>query len=516
MQPGHGSSEVEWCARERERLRVIQKRLELQKESILLEKEMIEADKLNLKKNVKLATKSKTLELQNELETLRAKVRSYKEKEKIWEHREKEQAASVTAARIAADDLSAKLNLEVLELESQLKNSKREQVVLEKNHEVEKEKWEKGMIDFIKHEAALRDNAKNSQSDEEMRLGRIVENLEAETIGLREENQDLKRSLSDFESRQKRNEAVETAALEKANEKLNVLREQWKQEKEVLEMQFLDQNRQIDDWKLSLPRNQVELKQTMMENKQLMKELKEARKKEDFLRKELEEVRGQEQSARQELAEVQSQDKFDSDSGLGKHLTTLKTEQRHDVQRFNSIDAQTVDMQTVDMQSVISERDQSSNSGPAATAASVSTVAIFFTLPHDLSEASRRQMKFVIEWEWSRFGLYTGWLDLDGNPNGSGTLRMANGDVYIGDWKHGRRAGAGACAHVNGDFYYGSWLNDEYHGRGVFVTSTNQIYSGDWKNGARHGFGIETWLNGARYVGNYYEDTRDTNNSRGV
>lgn len=513
MQPGHGSSEVEWCARERERLRVIQKRLELQKESIVLEKEMIEADKLNLKKNVKLATKSKTLELQNELETLRAKVRSYQEKEKLWEHRNKEQVARVTAAGSAADDLSAKSNLEVLELESQLRDMKREKMVLEKNHEAEKEMWEKRMIDFKKDEAALRDTSKNSQSDEEMRLGRIVENLEAETIGLRKANQDL---LSDFEFSQKRNESVRTAALEIANEKFNVLREEWKQEKKVLEMQLLDQNRQIDDWKLSLPRNQVELNETMMENKQLMKALKESRRKEEFLRNELEEVRGQEQSARQELAEVQGQDKFDSDSGLGQHLTTLKTEQRHDVQRFNSIDALTVDMQTVDMQSVISERDQSSNSGSAATTASVSRVAIFFTLPNDLSEASRRQMKFVIEWDWNSFGYYTGWLDLDGNPNGSGTLRVANGDIYIGDWIHGRRAGTGACAHANGDFYYGSWFNDEYHGRGVFVSRANQIYSGDWKNGARHGFGIETWLNGARYVGNYYEDTRDTNNSRGV
>jgi hypothetical protein len=49
------------------------------------------------------------------------------------------------------------------------------------------------------------------------------------------------------------------------------------------------------------------------------------------------------------------------------------------------------------------------------------------------------QKKHVIEWEWNSgqklAGVYTGWMDLEGNPDGHGTLRIEDGSVFDGEWR---------------------------------------------------------------------------------
>merc|ERR1711934_568620 len=43
------------------------------------------------------------------------------------------------------------------------------------------------------------------------------------------------------------------------------------------------------------------------------------------------------------------------------------------------------------------------------------------------------------------------------------------GDVYVGEWKAGRREGKGEYTYASGDKYEGNFKNNEPHGRGKFV-----------------------------------------------
>ena len=48
----------------------------------------------------------------------------------------------------------------------------------------------------------------------------------------------------------------------------------------------------------------------------------------------------------------------------------------------------------------------------------------------------------------------------------TGTLRYANGDIYEGSFKEGKRHGQGALTFTDGDDYTGAWFDDMQQGRG--------------------------------------------------
>jgi hypothetical protein len=494
------------CVRERERLRVVQKRLDLQKERVFLEQEMVEAEKINFKKTVKLASKSKNigtgrgtrtmiadtrgteqnrtqyLELQDEIGKLRNRLKTYQKKEKNWERREKEKAVNLTA-RIAVVDSSEEQNLTILDLEKKLREVKREHTISKKKCALEKDKWENGILELVKNEstrsiAASSDTVDCSPPDE-------VKRLDLLNKGLREENECSKRL---FQSLLKiisvdgmENEPEGKDILDKAAEKMNDLREEWRREKEILEVQLRDQSRQIDDWKLLLPRNKALLEQTISKNKQLIKELEDARSR--------------------------SQEQCDSKLESKRQMKTQQIEQKHDKNEEISLD---------EMNSISLEHNSSCTRDSSAMTTSPSNFVSKILIPLDLSseDIKKIKMKFVIEWEWANGenglgGLYTGWLDLEGNPSGNGTLRIDDGGIYIGEWKQGLRNGNGVYTSIDGAVYSGPWLNDRFQGRGVFISETNQVYTGDWNNGLRHGSGIETWAHGDCYTGYYYLDKRN-------
>ena len=103
-------------------------------------------------------------------------------------------------------------------------------------------------------------------------------------------------------------------------------------------------------------------------------------------------------------------------------------------------------------------------------------------------------------------GNYWGYLNVDGQPQGYGTLVMSNGDTYTGDWKEGERHGKGT--HVwkeSGDTYHGDWMEGQPHGSGTLVMSNGDKYTGDWKAGQPHGSGMQAMPNGDTYTGNWKE-----------
>lgn len=40
-------------------------------------------------------------------------------------------------------------------------------------------------------------------------------------------------------------------------------------------------------------------------------------------------------------------------------------------------------------------------------------------------------------------------------------MKFANGDVYEGGWRNGKRLGEGIYLYFNGDKYVGTWVDDK-------------------------------------------------------
>lgn len=70
---------------------------------------------------------------------------------------------------------------------------------------------------------------------------------------------------------------------------------------------------------------------------------------------------------------------------------------------------------------------------------------------------------------------------VNGQPEGTGALRYADGSLYAGQWRAGRRHGHGVLVLPNGDRYVGGWCDDRKHGPGRFLYfSRDRVYAGEW------------------------------------
>jgi len=55
---------------------------------------------------------------------------------------------------------------------------------------------------------------------------------------------------------------------------------------------------------------------------------------------------------------------------------------------------------------------------------------------------------------------------IEPKPDGFGTMKYANGDLYVGDFSDGKREGKGSCIFANGDKWEGGWSNDALDANG--------------------------------------------------
>ncbi len=49
-------------------------------------------------------------------------------------------------------------------------------------------------------------------------------------------------------------------------------------------------------------------------------------------------------------------------------------------------------------------------------------------------------------------------------------VKYANGETYIGEFKHNERDGKGLFTYANGDVYNGEFLHGQPHGTGMLVS----------------------------------------------
>lgn len=74
--------------------------------------------------------------------------------------------------------------------------------------------------------------------------------------------------------------------------------------------------------------------------------------------------------------------------------------------------------------------------------------------------------------------------------DGQGTLKYADGGLFIGPFVNHKRQGAGSMTYRDGDVYEGNWANDGRQGRGEMIYKTNPIgvrFIGVWNDDAMDG-----------------------------
>lgn len=81
---------------------------------------------------------------------------------------------------------------------------------------------------------------------------------------------------------------------------------------------------------------------------------------------------------------------------------------------------------------------------------------------------------------------YSGYVNDQREPDGTGTMYYSDGKVYTGNWVDGIQDGQGKMIYTNSD-----------------------TYDGEWHNGKRNGIGTYTWKDGKSYVGGYVDDARN-------
>ena len=63
-------------------------------------------------------------------------------------------------------------------------------------------------------------------------------------------------------------------------------------------------------------------------------------------------------------------------------------------------------------------------------------------------------------------------------PHGRGVMKYANGDVFEGEFRDGRRSGVGCCVYAAGGTFDGEWEDDHLSltGRGTLQLGDGSVH----------------------------------------
>ena len=78
-----------------------------------------------------------------------------------------------------------------------------------------------------------------------------------------------------------------------------------------------------------------------------------------------------------------------------------------------------------------------------------------------------------------------------------GPYKYKRGEVYVGQYKFGKRQGKGRQIWSDSTYYEGTWYNDMADGYGFLIHDTGDYYIGEWKEEKAHGYGEYTSIDGA-------------------
>lgn len=111
--------------------------------------------------------------------------------------------------------------------------------------------------------------------------------------------------------------------------------------------------------------------------------------------------------------------------------------------------------------------------------------------------ASRR----VVDMKWEdpltgMSGNYTGDVDENDHPHGSGVARFPNGHVFKGQWVEGVKKGNGKYTWPSGAEYIGDFEHNHFQGHGAYYWPDGEHFSGMFLGGKQHGLGTLYYADG--------------------
>ena len=466
------------CMEQWEKLDVAKKRLALKQERLELDQALVKAEKRNLKKNSKLAAKggpasgsggrrshsvdSPLLEplseqfpfeagnahpdmipkAQHEQElqgfqeqlsnTQRSLAALYVERDNIQRERDdlkgqvkRQQQQSSTAL----DDWES----QVMELQDKLQKMKT-------NHGREKREWEELLQRQQQQLESKSVESHDSASSEEriQKLQEKVQQMESEKELLQAENQHWQEIMT---SSKKTTNSSDDDQQEDSS-RLQELQ----QGNNSLKQKLVDQSRQMEDMKLQIPRNKLLMEELQRKNDSLKKELsvmetrfheqeelvKEIQLTKEALMKqrerqvlELQTVKQEQEKALKEFQQKESK---------------LQADKKELQEKLHTKQQDIFQLQNQPKNTLLS--DNKNNSNGASGIRPLQRKHQSVVIPSDLMNGTDK--KHVIEWDLHLevlAGKYTGWMDISGMPDGTGTLRIEDGSIYDGEWKNGARHG---------------------------------------------------------------------------
>lgn len=101
------------------------------------------------------------------------------------------------------------------------------------------------------------------------------------------------------------------------------------------------------------------------------------------------------------------------------------------------------------------------------------------------------------------------------NESSEGTFTYANSDIYVGQWRAGKKHGHGAYSYAkDGTKLVGEWEKGKIvRGRWVFPNGT--LYSGTFANNKPDGKGVWVFKNGNQLTGEYVQKEQATEEDAG-
>lgn len=82
----------------------------------------------------------------------------------------------------------------------------------------------------------------------------------------------------------------------------------------------------------------------------------------------------------------------------------------------------------------------------------------------------------------------------------------SNGEIYNGEWMHGKMSGKGQKVQIDGSMLDGTFNCGKLHGWGNKTFIEGDQFEGLFENDSRHGYGEYSWFDGSRYCGLWSRD----------
>ena len=258
--------------------------------------------------------------------------------------------------------------------------------------------------------------ADNSSQEELQQLKDELKHLKREHDRMLDGKEELEANLEIQKAILKRQEK----RIESSDAVLQEQKNEWQEEKKNIMRRVEEQNHQVEDWRLAVPRSKLILEQEQVKNGELEKRLEETMRK------------------------LQDQEQALEDSMKTKEAL-IKQRERHqkECQQFQK-EREELMLQKDCLEGELLQRSEMAVS-PATVSPSVgeSCDPFVILIPADIPSSTK---KHVTECDWSGennlSGKFTGWMDAEGKPDGHGTLRIEDGSIYAGEWLKGERHGA--------------------------------------------------------------------------